>query len=95
VPTAALRFRPPPEVAGTGANAAAPPSSGPVVWVLAGEGRPRAVPVTTGIADERFTEIVDGLAEGSRVVTGVSRAAEDDADPPRSPFMPSIRPRRH
>jgi hypothetical protein len=50
--------------------------------------------VETGIADERFTQITGGLAEGDRVVTGVVRAAQADAVPPRSPFMPSVRGRR-
>jgi hypothetical protein len=50
--------------------------------------------VTIGIADERFTEIAGGLAEGVRVVTGLVPPAGADAVPPRSPFMPSMRGRR-
>jgi HlyD family secretion protein len=90
VPTAALRFRPPAETAGSGAIAAAAPRGGPVVWVLGDDARPHVAPITTGIADERFTEITSGLDEGARVVTGLVRVAERDDALPRSPFMPSI-----
>src|SRR5262249_56812334 len=93
VPTAALRFRPPAEVAGSGANAAPPPAGGHAVWALGDDGQPRRVPVATGIAAERVTEIRDGVAEGTSVVTGVMRTAENEGGPPRSPFLPSMRSR--
>jgi hypothetical protein len=54
----------------------------------------RSVEVETGVTDERFTQITGGLEEDDRVVTGVVRAAQGDAVPPRSPFMPSMRGRR-
>jgi HlyD family secretion protein len=39
------------------------------VWVLRG-GEPVAVPVTTGVSDGRFTEVLDGeLAAGAEVIT--------------------------
>ena len=94
VPTAALRFRPPADATAAGANAAAPPVGRHAVWVLGAGDVLRPVEVETGIADERFTQITAGLAEGDRVVTGVVRAAQADAVPPRSPFMPSVRGRR-
>src|SRR4029453_18312503 len=94
VPTAALRFRPPTDTPGSGAIAAAAPRGGPAVWVLGDDGRPHPVPITTGITDERFTEITGGLDEAARVVTGLMRAAEADAPLPRSPFMPSVGGRR-
>ena len=94
VPTAALRFRPPADATAAGANAAAPPVGRHAVWVLGAGDVLRPVEVETGIADERFTQITGGLAEGDRVVTGVVRAAQADAVPPRSPFMPSVRGRR-
>ncbi len=90
IPTAALRFRPPAETEGTGAIAAAPPAGGQTVWVAGDDGKPHPVAVTTGISDERFTEVTGGIAEGARVVTGLVRAAEADAAVPRSPFMPSV-----
>ncbi len=94
VPTAALRFHPPADTASRGALAAAPPVGGQTVWTPGDDGRPHPVPVTTGISDERFVEVTGGLAEGDRVVTGVTRGTEEDAAVPRSPFMPSIRRRR-
>jgi hypothetical protein len=33
----------------------------------------RAVPVTTGIADDRFTEILSGLREGDKVIVALER----------------------
>ena len=94
IPTAALRYRPPAEASGDGAIAAAPPAGGQTVWVPGDDGRPHPVAVTTGVSDERFTEITGGIAEGDRVVTGLMQAAEADAAPPRSPFMPSVGRRR-
>jgi HlyD family secretion protein len=93
IPTAALRFRPPVAPGGEGAIAAAPPSGGHTAWVLADDGTLHPVTVTTGIADERFTEVTGGLAQGDRVVTGLARTAASDAPPPRSPFMPSVQRR--
>jgi HlyD family secretion protein len=94
IPTAALRFRPPAEAPGTGAIAAAPPAGGQTVWVPGDDGKPRPVAVTTGVSDERFTEVTGGVVEGDRVVTGLMQAAEADAALPRSPFMPSVGRRR-
>jgi HlyD family secretion protein len=45
------------------------------VYVLDGEGRPRAVAVKTGITDGRYTAIVGGdLKEGDRVAVGLETA---------------------
>ncbi len=41
-----------------------------LVFVLGPDGQPKATPVKLGISDGRFVEVVDGLAEGARVVTG-------------------------
>jgi HlyD family secretion protein len=47
------------------------------VWVLAPAEPPQQVPVTTGIADSLFTEIVDGpLKEGDRVIIGIETPEE-------------------
>jgi HlyD family secretion protein len=94
IPTAALRFRPPAAAGEAGAIAAARPAGGHTVWVLGKDGTPHPVSVGIGIADERFTEITGGLEEGARVITGVMRGAPEEAAAPRSPFMPSFRPRR-
>jgi HlyD family secretion protein len=89
VSSSALRFRPPGARDGTG-NAEAERHE-PRVWVL-DDGRPRPVEVRTGIADERFTEITEGLHEGERVIVALPRdesAAAGAAHPPS--FAPARR----
>ena len=50
---------------------------------------------TTGIATSASREITGGLARGRRAWSpACMRAAQADAAPPRSPFMPSVRGRR-
>ena len=50
------------------------------VWVVAGDGAPRAVRVRTGLTDGAVTEIIGGdLAEGAAVVVGQERAAPSAA----------------
>jgi HlyD family secretion protein len=90
IPTSALRFRPPPASGAEGTAAAAPPGheTGPRVWLLADDGQARPVPVTTGIADDRFTEVVNGLSAGDRVITALHR----DAVPAPSGAAPSFAP---
>ena len=92
VPSGALRFRPP-AVAGESGSAAAadgPGERGPRVWVLGADGQPRAVGVTTGIADDRFTEVASGLREGDRVITALPRSAP----PAPTGSAPSFAPAR-
>jgi HlyD family secretion protein len=86
VPTSALRFRPP-------ADAAAPrPPDGTSVWTVDGDGGLRPVPVRVGVADDRFTEVTDGLAVGDQVVTALApEAVAADRDPPRPAFLPARR----
>ncbi len=75
VPNAALRFKP---RAGTVANAKREPARS-VVYVIDKQ-QLRAVPITIGIADSRYTEIVHGdLKAGDRVVTEDLRAAAPQA----------------
>jgi HlyD family secretion protein len=74
VPTSALRFRPPADSGGRGAAAAGGPATGSRVWVLDPAGGLHAVPVTTGISDDRFTEISGGGIEpGQHVVVALHR----------------------
>jgi HlyD family secretion protein len=90
VPTSALRFRPPADAgSGSGAVAAAGAASdgGRRVWVL-DDGSPRSVPVKTGIADDRFTEILDGLASGERVIVALRR----ETTQPTAGTLPSFAP---
>jgi HlyD family secretion protein len=42
-----------------------------LVFVLGSDGQPKATPVKLGISDGRFVEVVDGVSEGARVVTGI------------------------
>jgi HlyD family secretion protein len=95
VATSALRFRPPAHAAGKGAAAAAEPQGRAArVWVLDESGQPRAVPVETGIADDRFTELTGGLSEGDRVIVALERV-EPPAVTGRGPsFAPAPRGRR-
>ncbi len=43
------------------------------IWVLRG-GSPAQIGVTTGIADDRFTEVLSGLKEGDAVITRANEA---------------------
>ena len=75
VPSAALRFRPTPATAPparTAATGLPPRHSGQgEVYVLGTRGTFTTVPVTIGIADAAFTEIVGGnLSEGQHVAVG-------------------------
>jgi len=81
VPNAALRFVPkdvqPPAPEAPAARTAAGPDAGrALVWLLDGS-RPVARPVTTGLGDDQFTEVLEGLAEGDSVIVRASR--EPDA----------------
>lgn len=66
VPNAALRFEPPEELASSKR-----PDSGHVLW-RDDDGDLEPVGVRTGIADSESTEVLDGVAEGDRVATGVT-----------------------
>lgn len=68
VPNAALRFKPP---------GAPIEKKKMVVWMLSGEGQPQAVPVKPGIADQQFTEMLEGqVREGDRVIVGLETLEE-------------------
>jgi HlyD family secretion protein len=63
------------------------------VWILDSSGRAHQVPVTTGIADSLYTEIVEGaLNEGDPVIVGIESSEEDQAEKKLPPgFAPSRR----
>ena len=90
VPSAALRFVPPPELLAT-----APPlpteadAARRLVWVQDGGSAPRPVPVRTGVSDGRSTEILEGeLAPGDLVVVGTLGGDEgEDARPAFGRFL--------
>lgn len=78
VPSQGLRYSP-------GGSAAANVQDQAQVWVLR-DGEPVAVPVTAGLDDDSFTEIVKGeLRPDDRIIVGEQRAA-DNAQTPRPRF---------
>jgi HlyD family secretion protein len=88
VPTSALRFRPPAN-AWSGAHAAPPMPIGHAVWLEDGDGTLRLAPITTGIADEKWTQVTSGVEPGAAVVTAVQRDPHAGAARPQLPsFAP-------
>jgi HlyD family secretion protein len=70
---------------------------------VAGEdGRPQPVRVRLGVSDGRFVEIVEGLEEGQKVITGLEEAGRprtpapspSGANNPFQPARPNFRPRQ-
>ena len=57
------------------------------VYVLAaGESKPAAVTIKTGIGDGVATEVLEGLKEGDRVVSGMTESGSPSATPASNPF---------
>jgi HlyD family secretion protein len=65
-----------------------------LVFVLGPDGQIKPTPLRLGISDGRYVEVVEGLDEGARVVTGVEEAQTAQSSSPGSsnPFQPQ-RPR--
>jgi HlyD family secretion protein len=73
-----------------GATRSGQPSRRGTLWVVAGEGFVRPVPVSVGLSDGVMVEVAgDGLKEGTEVVIGQS--AEDEAEGSATPFLPQIK----
>ena len=92
VPNAVLRFHMPegsPGVSGGPPTAKTGAQSERTVWVLRGneDRNPEAVTIQTGISDGAFTEVMDGLKEGDRVIIGRS---SPQAPEPQSAFGPVL-----
>ena len=51
-----------------------------LVWKLGPDGLPQAAPVQIGISDGRTTEIVKGLSEGDKIITGIVGAQATPAE---------------
>jgi len=90
VPNAALRFKPaggaerapkPQTTAGKSERRARPPE--PVVYVIR-DNRLVAIPVQLGISDGKFTEILEGLSAGDRVVVEDTAPDQKGSGPPSS-----------
>lgn len=78
IPNTALRFSPPEEAAVTSSVTAKLQRGQQLVYLATAQSnRLEAVVVSTGITDNTETEILSGVAEGARVVTAASGAAED------------------
>ncbi len=85
VPNAAMRFRMP----GVPVD-----RKTPQLWLLETTGRVRAVPVTTGITDSLFTELVtDEVREGESVIVGIASPEDNPQEklPPGFEFGPKMR----
>jgi HlyD family secretion protein len=82
VPNEALRYAP----GGLASARAPPPAAGEArLWVLR-DGRPVSVPVSLGLENDAFTEIVKGeLQAGDRVVVAERHGATGGQDPPSRP----------
>lgn len=79
IPTAALRFTPPPSTPIE--QDSDQPKNSPVVWSLLKNGRLRAVPVETGISDDEFTQILGGdLKKGQEIVIGVRQKGKSSSE---------------
>jgi len=85
ITNAALRFRFSERPAGAGAGAAAPEKKGPVVWGLENS-KPKRIPVTPGISDGAYTEVVSGdLKEGQLLI--VEQLKKNKPQTPSGPRM--------
>lgn len=89
VPSKALKFNPAEELLPEGFTIE-PDDARTKVWVEDGSTL-KAVPVTTGISANNFTQITGGISAGTTVVTGISMLgeAEDEQKQGSNPFMPS------
>jgi HlyD family secretion protein len=87
VPNAALRFKPATAAAakkGPGGGSRRQVSNKQNVYVLGGDGKPKAIPVTLGISDGVFSEVTGGeLQEGQKVIVGM--VSETGASRPVGP----------
>jgi HlyD family secretion protein len=63
-----------------------------LVFTLGDDGRPKPAPVRLGISDGRFVQVLSGLDEGARVITGLDEtgraAPRPGASPANNPFAP-------
>ncbi len=100
IPNAALRFRPesakkesakgggPPQKTGERAKPAEGDQGKPGrVWILSPEGKPAPIPITLGITDGTFSEVIAGnLREGAEVIveqtSGKTGSARNSGPPP-------------
>ena len=94
IPSKALKFNPQSDQASNSGSNGGGLSSSKSVWISESGNKIREAFVKTGSSDGIHTEIIEGLKEGDRVVTGIRSAADVDADTQNSsaqsnPFMPA------
>lgn len=94
IPSKALKFNPQSDQASNSGSNGGGLSSSKSVWISESGNKIREALVKTGSSDGIHTEIIEGLKEGDRVVTGIRSAADVDADTQNSsaqsnPFMPA------
>lgn len=79
IPTAALRFIPPPSsLIEEDSNEL---RNSPIIWTLLKNGRLKAMSVETGISDDKFTEILGGdLKKGQEIVIGVTHKGKSSSE---------------
>lgn len=70
LPKAALRYRP----SGGDSKGSAAANAGQMVYVRGEDNNPVPVRISTGISDANFVEVLSGLREGDRVITGNASA---------------------
>lgn len=81
IPNAALRFRPSEKVA------AVAEKKGAGVWIIE-KGKPKRIPITTGISDGNFTELVSGdIREGQEVIVESFVKSKGQSSPARGPRL--------
>ncbi|MBI4228683.1 MAG: efflux RND transporter periplasmic adaptor subunit [Deltaproteobacteria bacterium] len=79
IPTAALRFIPPPSSLID--EESHDLKNSPMVWTLLKNGRLKAVSVETGISDDIFTQILGGeLERGQEIIVGVTQKANSSSE---------------
>ncbi len=87
VTNAALRFRFPERSRSSGESAVAAERKGMVVWILEG-GKPKRIPMTPGISDGTYTEVVSGdLKEGQQAIVELLRKSKEATGPAAGPRM--------
>jgi HlyD family secretion protein len=58
-----------------------------VIYRVGANGQPEALRIRAGISDGQFTEVVDGLAEGDRIIVGLAlQATSSSAPAANNPF---------
>jgi HlyD family secretion protein len=80
IPTAALRFIPPPPSL-IDEDSTNDPKNSLVVWTLLKNGRLKAISVETGISDDIFTQILGGdIEKGQEIIIGVTQKGKSSSE---------------